>query len=91
MKYKLTPVIFFNHCFDKRRFNSFFHWFFKKSHHGHYRLLKFLEKIKLIGFHSATEAGFSISIEDLITEVRAARRDDQFHALQLHVGSMNVH
>ena len=65
MKYKLTPVIFFNHCFDKRRFNSFFHWFFKKSHHGHYRLLKFLEKIKLIGFHSATEAGFSISIEDL--------------------------
>ena len=65
MKYKLTPVIFFNQCFDKRRFNSFLHWFLKKNHHGHYRLLKFLEKIKLLGFHSATEAGFSISIDDL--------------------------
>nr|AYC65718.1 RNA polymerase b-subunit [Udotea sp. TZ0819] len=65
MKYKLTPAIFLNHCFDKRRFNSFLHWFFKKSHHGHYRLLKFLEKIKILGFHSATEAGFSISIDDL--------------------------
>ena len=65
MKYKLTPTIFFNHCFNKRRFNSFLHWFFKKSHNGHYRLLQFLEKIKLIGFHSATEAGFSISMEDL--------------------------
>nr|YP_009519582.1 RNA polymerase b-subunit [Udotea argentea]AYC65537.1 RNA polymerase b-subunit [Udotea argentea] len=65
MKYQLTPTIFFNHCFNKRRFNSFLHWFFRKSHHGHYRLLKFLEKIKLLGFHSATEAGFSISIDDL--------------------------
>ena len=65
MKYKLTPTIFFNHCFNKRRFNSFLHWFLKKGHNGHYRLLQFLEKIKLIGFHSATEAGFSISIEDL--------------------------
>ena len=65
MKYKLTSTIFLNHCFDKRRFNSFLHWFFKKSHHGHYRLLKFLEKIKLLGFHSATAAGFSISMDDL--------------------------
>nr|YP_009519700.1 RNA polymerase b-subunit [Udotea flabellum]AYC65625.1 RNA polymerase b-subunit [Udotea flabellum] len=65
MKYQLTSTVFFNHCFDKRRFQSFLHWFFKKSHHGHYRLLKFLEKIQLLGFHSATKAGFSISIDDL--------------------------
>nr|YP_009472521.1 RNA polymerase b-subunit [Chlorodesmis fastigiata]ARO74156.1 RNA polymerase b-subunit [Chlorodesmis fastigiata] len=65
MKYKLTSTIFLNHCFDKRRFNSFLHWFFRKNHHGHYRLLKFLEKIKLLGFHSATAAGFSISMDDL--------------------------
>ena len=58
-------TIFFNHCFDKRRFNSFLHWFFKKSHPGKLRLLKFLEKLKILGFHSATQAGFSISIDDL--------------------------
>ena len=59
-------TIFFNHCFDKRRFNSFLHWFFKKSRKkGKLRLLKFLEKLKILGFHSATQAGFSISIDDL--------------------------
>ena len=65
MKDKLTTAIFFNHCFDKRRFQNFIYWFFKKSHSGQSRLIKFLEKLKFLGFHSATQAGFSMSIEDL--------------------------
>ena len=65
MKDKLTTAIFFNHCFDKRRFQNFIYWFFKKSHSGQSRLLKFLEKLKFLGFHSATQAGFSMSIDDL--------------------------
>nr|AYC63989.1 RNA polymerase b-subunit [Halimeda micronesica] len=56
-------TIFFNYCFDKRRFSTFLKWFFRKN--GHQKLLKLLEKLKFVGFHSATEAGFSISIEDL--------------------------
>ena len=65
MPQKLTTTIFFNHCFDKRRFQNLLYWFFKKSRYGHSRLLKFLEKLKFVGFHSATEAGLSISIDDL--------------------------
>ena len=56
-------TIFFNYCFDKRRFSNFLQWFFRKS--GHKKLLQLLEKLKFVGFHSATEAGFSISIDDL--------------------------
>nr|YP_009519430.1 RNA polymerase b-subunit [Rhipiliopsis peltata]AYC65437.1 RNA polymerase b-subunit [Rhipiliopsis peltata] len=59
----MTRTIFFNHCFDKPRFQCFLIWFFKKNRQ--IRLLKFLEKLKFLGFHSATEAGFSISIDDL--------------------------
>nr|YP_009518890.1 RNA polymerase b-subunit [Boodleopsis pusilla]AYC64797.1 RNA polymerase b-subunit [Boodleopsis pusilla] len=62
---RLTTTVFFHRCFDKRQFQSFLQWFFKKSPHGQSRLLKFLERLKFLGFHSATEAGFSISIEDL--------------------------
>ena len=65
MTYKLTTTLFFNYCFDKRRFQSFLHWFFKKNYYGQSQLLRFLEKLKFLGFHSATQAGFSISIEDL--------------------------
>ena len=62
---RLTTTVFFHRCFDKQRFQSFLRWFFKKSSRGQSRLLQFLEKLKFLGFHSATEAGFSISIEDL--------------------------
>lgn len=58
------PTIFFNYCFDKRRFSNFLQWFFRKN--GHKKLLHLLEKLKFVGFNSATEAGLSISIEDLI-------------------------
>jgi len=58
-------AIFFNHCFDKRKFNIFLHWFLKKR--GHSALIQFLEQLKFLGFHISTEAGLSISIEDLKT------------------------
>nr|AOP19033.1 RNA polymerase b2-subunit [Halimeda discoidea] len=54
---------FFNYCFDKRRFSNFLQWFFRQ--HGHQKVLHLLEKLKSVGFQSATQAGFSISIEDL--------------------------
>lgn len=65
MTYKLITKTFFNHCFDKKRFQNFLYWFFKKSYFGHSDLLQFLEKLKFLGFYSATEAGLSISLEDL--------------------------
>nr|YP_009729332.1 DNA-directed RNA polymerase [Caulerpa ashmeadii]QHQ73244.1 DNA-directed RNA polymerase [Caulerpa ashmeadii] len=59
--------IFFNHCFDKRRFQQFIHWFFKtrKGQSPHFQTIVFLEKLKNLGFYSAMKAGFSISLEDL--------------------------
>ena len=59
--------IFFNHCFDKRRFQQFIHWFFKtrKGQSPHFQTIIFLEKLKNLGFYSAMKAGFSISLEDL--------------------------
>nr|AYC64714.1 RNA polymerase b-subunit [Boodleopsis sp. FL1161] len=62
---KLTTKVFFDQCFDKPKFQSFIYWFFRQHLNGQYKALKFLEKIKFLGFYSATEAGFSISIEDL--------------------------
>jgi len=61
--------IFFNHCFDKRRFSQFIYWFFKtrKTLAPHYETIVFLEKLKSLGFQAAMKAGFSISIEDLET------------------------
>ena len=63
VEFNFIKTIFFNYCFDKRRFSNFLQWFFRKN--GHQKLLHLLEKLKFFGFHSATEAGFSISIEDL--------------------------
>ena len=89
-------TIFFNHCFDKRRFNSFLHWFFKKSHPGKLKLLKFLEKLKILGFHSATQAGFSISIDDLkvplskSTILLTAERATLDAHLQLTSGNLTI-
>nr|QHN60204.1 RNA polymerase beta' subunit [Caulerpa sertularioides f. longipes] len=59
--------IFFNHCFDKRRFQQFIHWFFKtrQGQSPHFQTIVFLEKLKNLGFYSAMKAGFSISLEDL--------------------------
>lgn len=56
---------FFNHCFDKRRFNKFINWFFQNQNCPHLETIVFLEKLKNLGFISATQAGVSISIEDL--------------------------
>nr|YP_009130528.1 RNA polymerase beta' subunit [Tydemania expeditionis]CEO91058.1 RNA polymerase beta' subunit [Tydemania expeditionis] len=64
-KKTLTTNIFFNHCFDKRRFSGFLQWYFKQSCNRYIKLLRLLDRIKFLGFNSATQAGFSISIDDL--------------------------
>jgi hypothetical protein len=55
--------IFFNFPFDKGRLKNIVCWFFEK--HGQYKTLKFLEKLKEVGFGSATNAGISLGIDDL--------------------------
>lgn len=87
-------TIFFNHCFDKGRFRSFLIWFFKKKRD--FQLFDFLEKLKILGFHEATETGFSISIDDLkipfsksgillIAENKVLETDSQFSAGNLTI------
>lgn len=55
--------VFFNYPFDKGRLKNIVCWFFEK--HGQYKTLKFLEKLKEVGFGSATNAGISLGIDDL--------------------------
>ena len=62
-KNDIQESIFFNFPFDKGRLKSIICWFFEK--HGQYKTLKFLEKLKEVGFGSATNAGISLGIDDL--------------------------
>ena len=55
--------VFFNYPFDKGRLKNIVCWFYEK--HGQYKTLKFLEKLKEVGFGSATNAGISLGIDDL--------------------------
>jgi hypothetical protein len=55
--------IFFNYPFDKGHLKNLVCWFYEK--HGQYKTLKFLEKLKEVGFGSATNAGLSLGIDDL--------------------------
>nr|YP_009184546.1 beta'' subunit of RNA polymerase [Treubaria triappendiculata]ALO62664.1 beta'' subunit of RNA polymerase [Treubaria triappendiculata] len=54
---------FWNYCFDKNRLKLFISWFLAKF--GENKTLKLLEKFKYLGFHYATKAGISLSIDDL--------------------------
>nr|AYQ95247.1 RNA polymerase beta'' subunit [Trochiscia hystrix] len=54
---------FWNYCFDKNRLKLFISWFLFKF--GENKTLKLLEKFKYLGFHYATQAGISLSIDDL--------------------------
>jgi len=62
-KNDIQESLFFNFPFDKGRLKSIVCWFFEK--HGQYKTLKFLEKLKEVGFGSATNAGISLGIDDL--------------------------
>jgi hypothetical protein len=55
--------VFFNYPFDKGRLKNIVCWFYEN--HGQYKTLKFLEKLKEVGFGSATNAGISLGIDDL--------------------------
>lgn len=59
----IEETLFFNFPFDKGRLKNIVCWFFEK--HGQYKTLKFLEKLKEVGFGSATTAGISLGIDDL--------------------------
>ena len=57
-----TPI-FFNACFDKTQVKNLVSWYL--ATYGEYKTIKFLENLKLNGFHQATVAGISLGIEDL--------------------------
>ena len=52
-----TPI-FFNACFDKTQVKNLVSWYL--STYGEYKTIKFLENLKLNGFHQATVAGISL-------------------------------
>ncbi len=54
---------FFNHCFDKDRLKTLISWCFLNF--GENKTLELLEKLKNFGFYFATQAGISLSIDDL--------------------------
>ena len=58
-----NKVIFFNACFDKNQVKNLVSWFL--TNYGERKTIKFLEQLKLNGFHQATVAGISLGIEDL--------------------------
>ena len=58
-----TKPIFFNACFDKTQVKNLVSWYL--VNYGERKTIKFLEKLKLNGFHQATIAGISLGIEDL--------------------------
>ena len=58
-----TKPIFFNACFDKTQVRNLVSWYL--VNYGERKTIKFLEKLKLNGFHQATIAGISLGIEDL--------------------------
>ncbi len=62
-KGNIEESIFLNYPFDKGRLKTIVCWFFEK--HGQYKTLKLLEKLKEVGFGSATNAGISLGIDDL--------------------------
>jgi hypothetical protein len=57
------PPPFLNGGFDKGHIKNLVGWFLKE--YGEKKTIDFLEKLKSLGFHVATEAGISLGIEDL--------------------------
>ena len=55
--------LFFDRCFDKNRIKTFIGWLL--TNFGENATVYVVEKLKNLGFHFATEAGISLSIDDL--------------------------
>ena len=60
---KLFSSLFFNACFDKNQLKNLIAWILDS--YGEKRTIDFLEKLKKVGFHEATQAGVSLGLEDL--------------------------
>ena len=60
----MTPF-FYNHKIDKSELKRIIRWYI--LHYGPSEATLFLDKIKVLGFHSATLSGLSLGIEDLKT------------------------
>lgn len=58
-----TLPFFFNQCLDKKRLKKLILW--SLSFQGEYKTLRMIEELKTLGFHYATSAGVSLSIDDL--------------------------
>jgi DNA-directed RNA polymerase subunit beta' len=57
------PQIFINRTVDKKQLKNLISWAF--THHGTARAAYMADEIKALGFRYATQAGVSISVEDL--------------------------
>ena len=55
---------FFNRTFDKGRLKNLISWYLTTF--GEYQTIQLLEELKILGFHNATQAGISLSIDDLL-------------------------
>ena len=56
-------TLFLNTCFDKNQLKNLIAWILES--YGEKKTLDFLEKLKEVGFHEATQAGVSLGVEDL--------------------------
>ncbi len=63
MSDKQSQKIFWNHVIDKKELKNLIHWAF--IHYGSSKCAAMADAVKDMGFHYATQAGVSISVEDL--------------------------
>lgn len=63
VKSDIDNQYFWNLCFDKGRIKSFVSWFLLNN--GEFKTVALLDRLKTIGFESATKAGISLGIDDL--------------------------
>lgn len=63
IKQKNFSSLFFNTCFDKNQLKNLIAWILDT--YGEKSTVDFLETLKQVGFHEATQAGVSLGLEDL--------------------------
>lgn len=71
IKQKKVTSLFFNACFDKNQLKNLLAWILDS--YGEKSTIDFLEKLKQVGFHEATQAGISLGLEDLQIPNQKAR------------------
>ena len=58
-----SNLVFFNRCFDKGRLKTLISWFL--IYYGEKATIELVENLKELGFKYATQAGISLSLDDL--------------------------